>query len=72
MRVFGDLQEDELNMDRVLFNRSVLLLKKDRKASDQETLELNLTPLVFDENAFKPKTDLSRLYFFSYYRFQYR
>ena len=64
MRVFGDLQEDELNMDRVLFNRSVLLLKKIGK-EEQSTVELNLTPLVFDENAFIPKTDLSRLYFFS-------
>lgn len=67
MRVFGDLQEDELNMSRVLFNRSVLLLKKEGKA-DETTLELNLTPLVFDENAFKPKTDLSKLYFFSDFR----
>ena len=67
MRVFGDLQEDELNMKRALFNRSVLLLKKEGKADDT-TIELNLTPLVFDENAFKPKTDLSKLYFFSVFR----
>ena len=58
MRVFGKLQEEELSMNRFLFNRSVLLLKKEPKADDNAYKELSLSPFIIDENAFDLKTDL--------------
>lgn len=68
MRVFGKLQEDTLDINRSLFNRSVLLLKKQPKADKNDTQELCLSPFIIDENAFDLKTDLSKLYFFSHYK----
>jgi hypothetical protein len=68
MRVFGKLQEEQLSMNRFLFNRSVLLLKKEPKADDNSYQELSLSPFIIDENAFDLKTDLSKLYFFSHYK----
>lgn len=72
MRVFGDLQLDEINIEKALFNRSVLLLNRELFNKNQPLTsngmdQLSLSPLIFDENAFKSKTDLSRLYFLSYY-----
>jgi len=67
MRVFGKLQEEELDMNRFLYNRSVLLLKKDEQ-DKKNFQELNLSPFIMDENAFDLKTDLSKLYFFYRYK----
>lgn len=68
MRVFGKLQEEELELDRYLYNRSVLLLKKDKKDSGKNTQELSLSPFIIDDNAFYLKTDLSKLFFFSFFQ----
>ncbi len=65
MRVFGKLQEEELELDRYLYNRSVLLLKKNKKDGGKNTQELSLSPFIIDDNAFYLKTDLSKLFFFS-------
>lgn len=65
MRVFGKLQEEELELDRYLYNRSVLLLKNNKKEGGKNTQELNLSPFIIDDNAFYLKTDLSKLFFFS-------
>ncbi len=68
MRVFGKLQEEELKLDRYLYNRSVLLLKKEKKDDGKNTQELSLSPFIIDDNAFYLKTDLSKLYFFSHFQ----
>lgn len=66
MRVFGKLQEKPLELDHSLYNRSVLLLKNNEEEGGKNTQELNLSPFIIDDNAFYLKTDLSKLFFFSY------
>lgn len=66
MRVFGKLEEEEMVLNRVLYNRAVLLFKVEPNAADQATRELCLSPFIIDENAYYLKTDLSKLYFYHY------
>jgi hypothetical protein len=59
--LLGGFDVSEINLDKSLDNRSILLLNED-------TWEyLNLTPFVVDENAFRERTDVCKLYFFSHY-----
>jgi hypothetical protein len=54
-----DLQH--VSLKRFMDNRSILMI-------DTQTQQyLNLSPFVVDKNAFEEKTDVCKLYFFSYY-----
>lgn len=57
----GGFTFDLIPLDKPLDNRSILLV-------NEETWDyLNLSPFVMDENAFIPKTDVCKLFFFSHY-----
>lgn len=59
--LLGGFDVSAINLDVSLDNRSILLLNED-------TWEyLNLTPFVVDENAFRERTDVCKLFFFSHY-----
>ncbi len=59
--LLGGFDVSEIHLDVSLDNRSILLLNED-------TWEyLNLTPFVVDENAFRERTDVCKLFFFSHY-----
>ncbi len=59
--LLGGFDVSEIHLDVSLDNRSILLL-------NEETWEyLNLTPFVVDENAFRERTDVCKLFFFSHY-----
>jgi len=59
--LLGGFDVSAINLDVSLDNRSILLL-------NEEAWEyLNLTPFVVDENAFRERTDVCKLFFFSHY-----
>lgn len=56
-----------LRQRRPMDNRSILLVVPVYDGNDATWEYLNLSPFVIDENAFIPKTDVSKLLFFSHY-----
>ncbi len=59
--LLGGFDLSEVSLTKPLDNRSVLLI------NDQTWEYLNLSPFVFDENAFHKDTDVCKLFYFSHY-----
>ncbi len=56
------LDESPLKLDKFIFNQSIIVAKN---GSDEITF-LNLSPFIIDENAFKLRSDQSKILFYAY------
>lgn len=63
----GGFELQPISQSRPMDNRSILLVNPVLEGDEVRWEYLNLSPFVMDENAFIPKTDVSKLFFFSYY-----